>query len=512
MNKMQPIIPTSKQLVRNSVSGVIRSIILVVVFFIVYPIYINILGTEMFGVWVMVSVIIGWSQLGSLGIPQTIMKFVAGSAAKGDKEELVEYISSALAIILFSGIVIMLILFFIKGVLGNFLRVPPVIKPKMPFFIFFAALVVVISFLAQSINSILSGIGRTDLANINEIVGKILGVIISVILIFKGYGIWGLLFGSMANFLIILIFACILGILILGFVPYNIKLIKKKRIKETISFGGTLTAGSLCAMFLEPFNRFVLGQYVALSAATVYDVASRIVIQIRSVLEVAFRPITPQSSTYFNIGKLEEIKELSKFSVSLICLLGAPIFLTLIIWAPELINIWLKIEVQNISYAIRIIAIAYIFSLMVTPAYYLFMGIGKKEKCFWVYFILSALNFTLVLLCLFLGFINLKWVVNIFALSLIFSSLYLMRASYKEFGERYLADIKNLAFISLSIICISFFKFIGLAFNFQGMFNILLIFVSFLIYLAICYMSNLIPVDKIRSHLKMKEKSNVKMA
>ena len=498
---MQLKITAGKQLVRNSVSGVIRSIILAVVLFIVYPIYINKLGTEMFGVWVMVGVIIGWSQLGSLGIPQTVMKFVAGSVTKGDKEELVEYVSSALTIILLSGIVIMLILFFIKGSLGNFFRVPPAIKPQIPSFIFFAALVVVVSFLAQGINSILSGIGRMDLANINEIVGKILEAVISVVLIFKGYGIWGLLFGNMVNFLIILIFACISSISVLGFVPYNVKLIKKERIRESISFGGALAAGSLFAMFLEPFNRFILGQYVALSAATVYDVASRVVLQVRGVLEIAFRPLTPQSSAYFDIGQLEKVKKMSRFSVRIICFLGVPIFFILIIWAPELINIWLKIEVQNTSYAIRIIAFAYIFSLMVTPAYYIFMGIGQKGKCFYVHFILSALNFTLVLLCLFLGFINLKWVVNVFAFSLIFSSLWLMRASYKEFGARYLTDIKNLAFVSTSIVCISFFKFVGLAFNFQGMFNILLMVASFLIYLAICYAFNLIPIDKIRSYL-----------
>ena len=37
----------------------------------------------------------------SLGIPQTVMKFVAGSAAKGNKEELIEYISSALTVLYF---------------------------------------------------------------------------------------------------------------------------------------------------------------------------------------------------------------------------------------------------------------------------------------------------------------------------------------------------------------------------------------------------------------------------
>lgn len=497
---MQPLIPTSKQLVRSSVTGVICSIINAVVLFIVYPIYIYKLGTEIFGVWVMIGVLIGWSQIGSLGIPQAVMKFVAGSAAKGDKEGLIEYISSALTVIIFSGSIILLILLLIRGTIGNVLHVPLTIKLNIPFYILFAGVIVVVSFLAQTINSILSGIGRMDLANINDIIGKLVGSVISVIFIYKGYGISGLLIGSISECLIILFIALTSSIMILRFVPYKINMIKITRIRETIFFGGTLAVGSLLAMFIEPFNRFVLGQYVGLSTATVYDVSSRAVVQTRGILEAGFRSFVPQSSTYYIKGHIIKLREMSKLSVRFICFLGVPILLVLIIWAPELISMWLKIEMPNMSYAIRIMAFSYIFSLMVSPAYYLFMGIGKKEICFRVYFIFSILNLFLVFLIMLLGFINLKWVVNIFALSLIISSLYLMRASYREFGERYFADIKNMIFILLSMVCILFFKFVGLYFNYQNIIAILLIISSILTYLVICHVGKLIPLSYLKSH------------
>jgi O-antigen/teichoic acid export membrane protein len=449
----------------------------------------------------MIGVIIGWSQIGSLGIPQTVMKFVAGSAARGDKEELIEYISSALTINVFSGSIILLILLVISGTLGNMLRVPLTLKPNMPFFIIFSGTIVAVSFLSQTLNSILSGIGRMDIANINEMIGKIIGPIVSITFIYKGYGIIGLLIGGMTECLIILFMATTIGILILGFVPYNIKLVKRRKIREILFFGGTLAVSSFLAMFIEPFNRFVLGQYVGLSSATIYDVASKVVVQTRGIFEAAFRSFLPQSSTYFNIGYVDKLKEMSKLSVRLVCLLGVPLLLTLIIWAPELISIWLKIDMQNISYAVRIIAISYIFSLMVSPSYYLFIGIGKKEICFWVYFILSTLNFILVLLIMFLGLVNFKWVINIFALSLIISSLYLMRASYLEFGERYILEKKNMLVILISIVCISSFKIIGQSYNINNIAVILLILSSLIVHISISYVCNLIPVDYIKSRI-----------
>jgi len=83
---LQPLIPSSKQLVRSSVSSVLSSIIRALVLFIVYPLYIYNLGTEIFGVWVMLNVLIGWSQIGSLGIPQTVMKFVSGFSQHREKK------------------------------------------------------------------------------------------------------------------------------------------------------------------------------------------------------------------------------------------------------------------------------------------------------------------------------------------------------------------------------------------------------------------------------------------
>jgi len=500
---LKPIIPIARQLARNSIAGVLRSVVISLSLFIVYPIYISELGTETFGVWVIISAVTIWAQFGALGMPQTVMKFVAASAAKGDKEELLEYVSSALSAVLFSGSVVILILFIVKGVIADFLHVPQELKASTPLFILFSGSIVFMDFMARSVNSIQSGIGRMDLANLNEVAAKVLSAIFSVLLIYKGYGIWALFFGAMANCLIMLVLGFIMSVYLLGFFPFSVKSIRWGRVRETVNFGGSLTAGALLAMFTEPFNRFILGQYVSLSAAAVYDVASRVVLQVKGVLEGCFRPFVAQSSAYFTSGQDEKIRELSRLSVRLVFLLGVPMFLVLIVWAPELMGLWLKGTVMpGISYAFRGFAFAYVFSLMVTPAYYLFMGIGRKEVCFRVFLVFSISNSTLVLIGLFSGFVSLNVVINIFAFSLILSSAYLMATAYKSFGERYFVDYKNISYIALAIVCISSFKFVGIIIGFHSIFNLIFIILSYLFYLGICYIAGLIPMNTIWSYLQ----------
>lgn len=502
-NRLKPIIPIARQLARNSATGMLRSLVVALTLFIVYPIYIRELGTEIFGVWVIISAVTIWAQFGALGMPQTVMKFVAGSAAKGDREELLEYVSSALSILLISGIVVILILFIVKGAIAGFLHVPRELKASTHLYILFSGSIVILDYMARSVNAILSGIGRMDIANFNEMAAKVFSALFSIFLIYKGYGIWALFFGAMVNSLIMLLIGFMISIYLLGVSPFSFGSIRWGRVIETLNFGGTLTAGALLAMFIEPFNRFILGQYVSLSAAALYDVASRVVLQLRGVLEGCFRPFVAQSSAYITSGQEEKIRELSRLSVRLVFFIGVPMFLVLIVWAPELMGFWLKgTDMPGISYALRGFAFAYIFSLMVTPAYYLFMGIGRKEVCFRVFLLFSISNSLLVLICLFLGLISLNVVINIFAFSLIFSSVYLMLMAYKSFGERYFVDYRNLSYIALAIISIFIFKIVGILLGFHSTLSLMLCVLSFIFYLGICYIAGLIPMNTIFSYLR----------
>jgi len=452
---MQRIIPTTKQLTKNSLSGVSRSVIITLTFLVAYPIYISKLGVQTFGVWVMLNVIIMWSQLGTLGIPQTIMKFVAGSAANGDRKELVEYISSSLSIILISGIAIAILLFFVKKPLGNFLKVPATIKPQMPSFIFFTGLVVLVSFLAQSINSILSGIGRMDLANINEIIGNLLGAAVSIFLILKGFAIWGLLLGSMVNFSIVFILASLLAILNLKFIPYSFKAIKKAKLKKAINFGGTLFAGSIFAMFLEPFNRFILGQYVSLAATTIYDVASKILLAVRNIGDSALRPLIPQVSAHNNLKENNKIISLNKIAINSILTFVVPLLLILLFSGHKLLPLWLgKVNLPNLNLNIRIMMLGCFFNLLVVPIYYTFMGIGKVKVCFKAHLIHALINCFLILTLINIFPRTLAASLSV-TVGLVFSALYL------SLTFRYLFKIPNIVrffpkeirLLPLSILC-----------------------------------------------------------
>jgi len=67
----------SSQLRINMLSGVVATVVNVVVLAIAYPVYLHFLGYEKYGVWLVLAVVLTFAQLGDLGISSAVIKLVA---------------------------------------------------------------------------------------------------------------------------------------------------------------------------------------------------------------------------------------------------------------------------------------------------------------------------------------------------------------------------------------------------------------------------------------------------
>lgn len=95
----------SSQLRINMVSGVVATVVNVVVLSIAYPVYLHFLGYETYGVWLILATVLTFAQLGNLGIGSAIMKLVAEEYGRGDIEGIQRYVTTALALLCLSGTV-----------------------------------------------------------------------------------------------------------------------------------------------------------------------------------------------------------------------------------------------------------------------------------------------------------------------------------------------------------------------------------------------------------------------
>ena len=102
-------------------SGVVVTVINAVALMTAFPIYLHFLGYEQYGVWLVLTTVLSFAQLGNLGISKAVMKLVAEEYGRGDIEGIQRYVTTALALLcLSSSLVLIVILVFKTQIIAAF--------------------------------------------------------------------------------------------------------------------------------------------------------------------------------------------------------------------------------------------------------------------------------------------------------------------------------------------------------------------------------------------------------
>ena len=73
----------SSQLRINMLSGTATTIVNIIVMAVGYPLYLHFLGYEQYGVWLVLTTVLSFASLGTLGIGTAVMKLVAEEHGRG---------------------------------------------------------------------------------------------------------------------------------------------------------------------------------------------------------------------------------------------------------------------------------------------------------------------------------------------------------------------------------------------------------------------------------------------
>ncbi|MCD4781123.1 MAG: oligosaccharide flippase family protein [Candidatus Omnitrophica bacterium] len=417
------------QLKKNVLSGAIFSGLNILVTLISYPIYLKYLGVELYGVWVTLSVILTYGLLGEMGMGTAIMRSVAGEYAKKDILNISKYITTAIYLLLIPTILILGLLMVFNKNIAAFLKIQSVLLDSSSSLILGVGVLSIFCFYLNLIKGVLAGVGRMDIANYIYLICRILQIMIAVILLVSGYGVWGLYLSHIMFY----IFAFSVSVYILFkhfsiiiFYPFLFNIAK---CKELIKFGGVFMTGSIANMLVIPFNKIIIARYVGLSEVAYYQIATQVIFAVRGLFVKGLESIIPKISNVnkTNVGSKQSVLQVHAKCMKLIFFCAIPIFLFLFVFSNQILSIWLGEEFNiQISIILKILAIGWFFNALAVPDHYMFIGIGKvlysaSEK--WVRLVL---NFGIILFFILSNFpLTLTRVTLINCIGLIISAIWL---------------------------------------------------------------------------------------
>jgi O-antigen/teichoic acid export membrane protein len=374
------------QLRRNVATGAGTAFVNVLLGLGSYPIYLHFLGYEQYGVWLALSTILTFAQLGNFGVSPAVTKLVAEAHGARDLPGVRRYVTTAMLAVTVSGTVAFLAVIVLRKfillafkVSGSDARIMSALLP-------YIALFSVYIFLVECLNATLVGLGRMDLENCFRTISQAVALICSALLLHSGYGVRSLLIGNAVAYLAMHALSLATVRSLIGTRLLLISECTFGDLSRIFNLGGWIFGGSLVNMALSPLNRIILSRYAGLASLPVYEIAFGTSMRVRTLLESGFRAIMPEISRISASVTQETLRRaavLERNGFRIMAKLGGPLYAAVILFATPLLRLWLGNQYQTaLPSALRIMLLGSFFSVLCVPAYYILLGLGKAKTCF----------------------------------------------------------------------------------------------------------------------------------
>lgn len=384
-----------KRILINAASAVVQVVVVGLAYFLLYRYLIRVLGPSQLGVWALVVSTSSIANFANFGITSGLVKFVADFREKNDSQQMNKLVFTAfISVLSFFAVLIFI------GYLGVNLIIRLVIGPQylglalrlLPF----ALLCLLINEIGGIYTSILEGFQKNYVRNIIYSCGSVIFLVITYQLVPK-YGLMGVTYAQVIQSALIFISAFICGTSNLkGFSLFKWNW-DKPIFKSLISYGSKFQLVSLLQLLYEPATKMLLTRFGGLPAVGYYEMASRLINQVRALIINANQVMIPVVAQASHSG-MNAVINLYQKTMSATLLVNVPAICAVISFSSFISVLWIGHIEQAFIYPLVVLSVTMFFNIMCGPAYYSSLGQGKLNLLVYIHLLMAAMNIGLGLL------------------------------------------------------------------------------------------------------------------
>lgn len=324
---------------RNIVMSGLQSLTAICVLFLSYWLIIMVLGQDALGLWSLLMALTMTVRLFDPTAGSTVGRFVAivcKEQGQGDDplRLAAQYIDTAILILFALYAVLSTIAFFpLNWLLQSQIDDPAQLTVASKVLPFLLALMVA-NVLALSNTDAIDGIGRSDVRAAIMMASYLIQLAF-VWWWLPLFGLTGMALAQIVQYGFIAVASRIIlrrHIAGLGWLP---RYVSKAVARQMVGYGTKLQISALALLLADPLLRLLINSYGGLSMLSLYELASKLVVQLRSLLVSAMTPLIPRFASHG--GALTEVdQDLFRRMVMLVSLTAAGIAITSIAASPIL--------------------------------------------------------------------------------------------------------------------------------------------------------------------------------
>ena len=359
-----------KLLIKNSVYGVIQTLLSALILFASIPVFINELGSEAYGLFALVMVIGNLNGFVNLGLTSALVKFLAeqGKTEESNVDIAVNLILTTILMLPLS----LLSIYLNKFVLIEILGISESLYGQAKWLYIFSIIANLLLFIGQGFKAVVDALQKIYISSMLQLLYNMLYWGLILIFILLGWNLFGV-------GLSILLSASVWFILSFIYMKKEWGRILSSKLKSNFiisakklfNYGVRVYASGAIGFFYEPFSKILISHFIGVTEVGFYDMALRLRNQLWGLVTKLFTPLYPfiseQKEKHIIRKYVHEIEQKAFFVL-------IPIVSLIIINMYPFINLWIGENVEVISIAsIFIISFHLLGSSTIMPVYLFLM-------------------------------------------------------------------------------------------------------------------------------------------
>lgn len=388
-----------KIVVLNTLSLFISQGWIVLLAFLALPYIINSLGKEAYALLSMSFIVIGYLGFLDLGLGNALTKFISEYYAKRDSEKINSIIFTSFLIFLIMGFLGSILLLLVSNFLvENVFKVTLEFKRTALYVLYITSIGFSVALLKNYANAIPTGFQRITLVSICEAIFNSLKLLITVGLIFLGYGILEIVFGS-----VIVTLLQVITVIIFTKKHYStisIRLAFKKNIAiELLRYGLPLSIATIAGNLIIHLDKFMITVFLPFARLAYYTVSYDISSKLWYIPNNITRVFFPVFSKYFALKDTDNLKKYYFGSFRYVVMASTFLSFLLVGFAFEIFKYWINPDYAlNSSYTLQILSLGLLMSCYACVPFSLVTACGFTNVVAKVHVLIAIINLVLCII------------------------------------------------------------------------------------------------------------------
>ncbi len=334
------------------------------------PYIVRNLGVDSYGLYVIVSVVVGYFSFLDLGLGAALVKYISEYDAAGDTRAVERIVRTGSGVYLVLGVLGAGVIAVVSSVLVEHVLTLGESEESVARVAFYlAALGFLVNLPAQTFSVVPAALQRFDVVVIRTIGFGTASIGGTIIVLALGYGLLAVL---VVNLVITVMTAASFYLKSRTLVPgvSFMPRISRFELRLLLRFGALRAVQRISTRIVFQLDRFVVGAFAPIAAVSYYAVPLALSQQVTGVVSNVGTAVFPAASALTGQRDQRRVEELYLRTMKLAALIALPIASLMFFYAHEIMRYWLSPEFEaNSSSVLMILAVAnLLFAATTVPA------------------------------------------------------------------------------------------------------------------------------------------------